>query len=841
MGSFAASKGLAGSTIRIAARMSGVAAQTNRIAARMNHFAARRMPIRGFAAALSLALAAGCGGSGPSADDLEGTVASLTTYCVECHNDVDITADLSLDSASAAHLDANPAVWEAAVRKLRGNLMPPPGSPRPDQDETRAYIAALEAALDARAARAGPEPGRVALHRLNRTEYARAIREMLGLAIDADAILPADVTSAGFDNVADVLRISPTHLDQYIAAARDISIAAVGQSAPEAVRADFRSSLENGSAHVDGLPLGTRGGMLFEYNFPADGEYVFNITVRSPSDTPLRAYPQGWIEYRHKLIMTIDGVRVFEQEIGGEEDSRDIDQNQMPAVIAIYDRFRNVTLPVQAGRHEVGVTWIARNHAEGDYLLEDFRPGLGVPDIPRIRGTEIIGPFNPTGISSPTESRERIFVCEPGSAAEEPACAREILTNLARQAFRRPVDEADLAPLLAFYEQGVEEGGFETGIQKGLMAILASTKFIYRAEPGGVPEGLAPGDSYPISDIELAWRLAFFLWSQGPDDRLIELAGNGTLRDPDVLDAEVTRMLADPRSKSLVTNFAFQWLDVRDLDQITPDPRLFPDFDEDLRYAFEKEMELFLDSILRADESVLELLTADHTFVNDRLARHYGLPDVRTSQFQRVELEDSRRFGLLGKGSVLMVTSYPDRTSPVLRGVWIMEHLLGTPASSPPPGVETNLTAVEGSRPASVRERFEQHRSNPSCNHCHAIIDPLGMPLEKFSAIGEWRVRERDTGVTVDATGRMTTGEAIDGPEDLREVLASDPEQFVQTLTEKLMTFALGRPLEYFDMPTIRAIVDQAEAADYRFEAIVRGIVLSAPFTMRSVPPGEAG
>jgi hypothetical protein len=535
--------------------------------------------------------------------------------------------------------------------------------------------------------------------------------------------------------------------------------------------------------------------------------------------------------------MTIDGSRVFEQEIGGAEDSRDIDQNQMPAVVAIKERFRNIRLPVTAGKHEVGVSWVARTHAEGDYLLEQFVPGLGVPDIPRVAGTEIIGPYNATGAGEFTDSRQRIFICRPEDESEAEPCAQEILSHLARQAFRRPVDDADLEPLLAFYRQGEDEGGFETGIRKGLMAILASTKFIYRAEPDGPPAGLAEGGAYPISDIELAWRLAYFLWSQGPDERLIELADNGRLSDPGVLDAEVTRMLADPRSESLVTNFGFQWLGVRGLEQITPDPRLFPDFDEDLRLAFEKEMQLFLDSILRTDTSVLELLNADYTFVNDRLARHYGIPDVRTDRFQRVELEDSWRFGLLGKGSVLMVTSYPDRTSPVLRGTWIMEHLLGTPPSSPPAGVETNLTAVEGAKPASVRQRFEQHRSNATCNHCHGVIDPLGMPLENFNAIGEFRTRERDSGVPVDPTGQMAgTGRPVRGPDDLREALVADSEQFVQTLTEKLMTFALGRKVEYYDMPTIRSIVDQAEAADYRFDAIVRGIVASPAFGMRTAP-----
>jgi hypothetical protein len=792
-------------------------------------------PALSAALAAALVLQGGC--ERAPEERLAASLESLTGYCTECHNDTDLTADLTLESVTLEQFAAHPETWEAVVRKLRGDLMPPPGSPRPAQDDIREAVAVLEDALDAEASAQGPKPGNVAPHRLNRTEYARAVHELLALDIDASHMLPPDVTSDGFDNVADVLRVSPTHLDQYIAAARDISLAAVGQEHPDPVRVDFRSTLENGSIHVDGLPLGTRGGMIFHYDFPADGEYVFNVTVKSPPDTPLRAYPVGWIEYRHKLILTIDGARVFERELGGEEDSRAIDQQQMPVVIDIYERFREIHLPVTAGRHEVGVTWVARSMAEGDYLLEDFVPGQGVPDIPRIRATEIIGPYNPTGIAGSTPSRDRIFICRPETEASAGDCAERILANLARQAFRRPVDASDLEPLLAFYARGVEEGGFETGIQKGLMAILASTKFLYRTDGGDAPPGLAPGSTYPIGDNELASRLAFFLWSEGPDEELIRLAETGQLGEPAVLETQVTRLLADPRSRSLVTNFAFQWLDVRGLDSITPDPRLYPDFDEDLRVAFVKEMELFVDSILREDRSVLDLLTADYTFVNDRLARHYGITDVRTDRFQRVELSDSRRFGLLGKGSVLMVTSYPDRTSPVVRGVWIMEHLLGTPPSSPPPGVETNLTAVEGARPASVRERLEMHRSVSSCNHCHGVIDPYGQPLETFSVLGEWRTHERDTGVAVDPVITMAgSGRMLAGPEDLRAALMANPDQFVQTLTEKLMTFALGRKVEYYDMPAVRHIVDEAEAAEYRFEAIVRGIVASDAFRMRTVP-----
>lgn len=799
---------------------------------------------RGFMACVVMSGAtalAGCGQSRTEAlqSSLDGVV---ERYCTDCHNDTDFTAGLSLESVTAEHVQQDPETWEKVVRKLRGDLMPPPGGPAPAREDRARLVGLLEASLDARARRSGPEPGRVPIHRLNRTEYARSVKELLGMDIDAQALLPADVSSDGFDNVADVLRVSPTHIDQYLSAARDISIRAVGAAHPQAERADYRSDLENGTEHVDGLPLGTRGGMSIEHDFPADGEYVFNINVGSKTGTNLRAYPQGWIEYRHRLIMTIDGERVFEGDLGGEEDSKAIDQHQTPAVEEIKNRFRNIRLKVPAGRHEIGVTFVARTHAESDYLLESLVPGEGVPDIPRIHGTEIIGPYDATGISDSTESRKRIFICRPETQADEQPCAKRILANLARRAFRRPVTDGDLEPLMQFYRYGAKSGGFEKGIQKGLMAILASTKFLYRAEPDP-PENAAPGSAYPISDIELAWRLAFFLWSEGPDDELLDVAAAGKLGNEDVLDAQVTRMLADPRAKSLVTNFAFQWLDVRKLDQIDPDVRLYPNFDEDLRAAFRREMELFLESVLLSDKSVLDLLDAKYTFVNERLARHYGIPSVRGDQFRRVELKDSHRFGLLGKGSVLLVTSYPDRTSPVLRGVWIMDHLLGTPPSSPPPSVNTNLTAVEGEKPRSVRERLALHRTNPSCNHCHGVIDPYGNPLENLDVLGEWRTRERDSGVSVDPTGVIAGGgPKLTGVDDLRRALLAEPDQFVQALTEKLMTFALGRGVEYYDMPTVRAIVRRAADNGYRFESIVRGIVHSVPFQMRAVPrPDEAG
>ena len=602
----------------------------------------------------------------------------------------------------------------------------------------------------------------------------------------------------------------------------------------------YTTDVENHTRHVDGLPLGTRDGVVVEHYFPADGEYVFSIDVNAEPGAELRAYPQGWLEFEHRAILTIDASPVFENRLGGEAELRSVDQDQISAVNAIRSRFHDIRLPVSAGYHQIGAAFLARSFAESDYLLESFIPGEGIPDVPRILGLEIVGPYGASGISGPTRSRERIFICYPETAEQERPCAERILTRLARLAFRRPVTDADMASVLGFYESGSETDGFEGGIQMGLLAILSSTNFLYRIEPGGPPEGLAPGDSYAISDLELAWRLAFFLWSTGPDERLLALAENGRLGDRQVYANEIERMLGDPRSISLVTNFGFQWLGVPIMDTIDPDPRLYPNFDEDLRRAFRREIELFLDSVLRdAESSVVDLLAAPYTFVNERLARHYGIPGVRGDRFRRVELDDPNRWGLLGKGNVLMVTSYPDRTSPVLRGAWIMDSLLGTPPASPPPGVETNLTPVPGDVPKSVRQRLELHRSEPSCNHCHGVIDPLGQALDNYNAIGEWRRIERDSGVAVDPSGELAGGGEVRSPIDLRNALTEDPGQFVQALTGKLVTYALGRRIEYYDMPAVRRIVRDAAASGYSFAAIVRGIAESAPFRMRSVPERE--
>ena len=792
------------------------------------------------AALAGFALAACSPTEPPPLERVADNIGLTQQYCTDCHNDAEFAGNLSFEGAAAHEVAADPAKWETVVRKLRGSLMPPPGEPRPPADRIDALVVSLEDHLDALAAERGPTPGNVALHRLNRTEYAAAVEQLLGLRIDARSMLPGDIASDGFDNVAEVLRVSPTHIEQYVAAARDISIMAVGEPAPAPLRSAYRSARENKTTHVDGLPLGTRGGLVFEHNFPSDGEYVFNVTVSSVQGSELRGYPYGWLEYEHRLIVVVDGAKVFEDTIGGPEDSKALDQGQIAEVDRIRARFQNIRIPIQAGVRSVGATFVARSRAEGDYLLEALVPGEGVPDVPRIFGMEVIGPYEPKGINGMTESRSRIFSCYPDAASEEASCAEAILTDLAGRAYRRPVGVAEVAPLLEFYRDGHAEGGFETGIQKALMAILASTRFLYRAEPGEQSQDLAPGAARPISDLELAWRLSFFLWSQGPDDELLALAEARELGEPQVYRAQVERMLVDPRSERLVTNFAFQWLGVRRIDSLDPDPRLYPTFDEDLRNAFRTEMRLFLDSILRnPDASVLDLINAGHTFVNERLARHYGLPDVRGDRFRRVELDDSARFGLFGKGSVLMVTSYPDRTSPVLRGAWIMEQMLAAPPNPPPPEVETDLAPVVGDIPRSVRERLALHREVPSCNQCHGVIDPLGQALENFDAVGEWRLRERDSGVPVDTTGELAGGGAIAGPADLRAALTSEPGLFVQALTEKLMVYALGRGLEYYDMPVVRAIVDRAAEDGYRFGTIVLGVAESVPFRMRGLPPDE--
>jgi mono/diheme cytochrome c family protein len=768
--------------------------------------------------------------------------ALLDQYCVTCHNQRLKTANITFDMMDLAELPSHADVWEKVVRKLRGGMMPPPGMPRPPQAAVDGFVSSLVRSLDAAAA-ANPNPGRVALHRLNRAEYAAAIEELLAMRIDPGAFLPQDDEADGFDNVASVLKVSPSFLDQYISAARVVTTRAIGNPSPRPGSATYRPARgTDQGAHVDGLPLGTRGGLLAEHLFPADGEYKLNIAGLAGA-----GYVRG-MEYRHTLVATIDGARIFAAQIGGEEDLKAIDQQQAVAVAAINGRFQNIPIKVTAGPHKIGVTFIARSFAESDDVLYSFKPGIGEDRIPRIGSVEVVGPFNAAGVSE-TPSRRRIFVCRPSTgpgqvsdaaAPEELACATKIFSTFARRAFRRPVTESDLQAPLAFYRTARQTGDFDTAIRDGLTTILASPKFLFRAErlPGdGV--NVAPGAIYRISDLDLASRLAFFLSGGPPDDELLGVAEKGRLADAKVLDDQVRRLLAGPKSRSLVTNFAFQWLRVRAIDNIDPDANLFPNFDENLRGAFRKEIELFVESILREDRSVLDLLNADYTFVNERLALHYGIPNVRGELFRRVTLADENRWGLLGKGSVLLATSYANRTAPVLRGAWILDNILGTPPAAPPPDVEAFKDNKEGEKARSVREIMEQHRSKPSCNACHGVMDPLGFALENYDAIGEWRSKDRYAGSVIDASGKLVDGTPVNSPADLRKALMKHPEQFAQTMTEKLMTYALGRSVEYYDMPAVRAIVRDAARDNYRFSSMVMGIVRSAPFQMRKASSPE--
>ena len=564
----------------------------------------------------------------------------------------------------------------------------------------------------------------------------------------------------------------------------------------------------NQSFHVEGMPLGTRGGMLVEHFFPADGDYEFSIGGLARA-----RYVEG-LEYRHKLILAVDGVKVFENELGGPEDQAAVDLRQAAAVAEINSRFEDIRVPVTAGPHRVAATFVSRTLAESDAVLEPFIPGGGEVGIIegeesplKVERLEINGPFDATGIGD-TPSRQKIFVCRPGAESEEQACAEEILRRFTRQAFRRPVTDADLAIPLQFYANGRANADFETGIRNALTIVLASPEFLYRVE--SAPEDLAPGSIYALGDFELASRLSFFLWSRLPDEELLALAEQGRLTDPAVLEAQVRRMLADPKAESLVTNFAAQWLDIRGVVGIAPDPDLFPEFNPDLGNAFAKELELFLKSLLLEDRSALDLIDADHTFVNERLALHYGIGSVRGDAFRRVTLADENRWGLFGKGGILMATSYPNRTAPVLRGAWILEAITGTPPAAPPPNVEAFPENEEGVEPKTVRERLEAHRENPTCNACHGVMDPLGFALENFDAIGKWRTKDRDANEPIDSSGQLADGTVVNGPVDLRNALLEQPDQIVQTLTEKLMTYALGRGVEYYDMPAVRKIVREA-------------------------------
>ncbi|MBN1238302.1 MAG: DUF1592 domain-containing protein [Gammaproteobacteria bacterium] len=796
---------------------------------------------------IAIALAAGAAAAaaglawraGLFANEGEQQWAMIETYCVDCHNSLDFAGDVSFEGLTPEQVARHAETFETAVTKLRGRLMPPPGGPQPEQAQVDAFIGWLEKTLDGNPQI--PRAGHVPVQRLSRTEYAAAVEDLLGIEIDPEQHLPTDIEVDGFTKIAAALSVSPAFLEQYIATARTVARLAVGEPVPKMSSAYFPPPVGDQDGYTDGLPLGTRGGTSFEHIFPADGEYRITIT-----DLDVGLYPRA-LETEHTVVVLVDREEVFRGRLGGPEDLALVDRGGAPARAELMERFKDIPVKVQAGAHEVVVTFIERARAATDGPIYGFQPYggfsfTGEMRVPRVvGGIEIKGPFDAYGLSR-TESRSRIFICEPETESEERPCAERIAANLARRAFRRPVGQGDVDRLMPFYEAGREgPGGFDEGIEHLVTAVLASPDFLYRAVVP--PKGTEEGGLYALDDLELASRLSFFLWSQGPDDQLLELAAAGKLGDEEILEAEVRRMLADPRAGTLVTNFALNWLNLDDLDEVVPDDRLFPNFDEELRQDFATEIELFLRSVLLEDRNVQELLTADHTFLNERLARHYGISSVSGSQFRRVTLADETRHGLLGKGAVLLRTSYGDRTSPVLRGAWVLEKLMGTPPAPPPPNVETDLSTPEGERPTTIRARLEQHRESSTCNGCHGVIDPYGLALENFTVVGEWRDFDRDADAPIDASTTLPGGLPVEGPVELRQALLRRPDQFVQAMTQKLMMYALGRELEFFDMPQVREIVRSAADEDYRFSAIVSGIAASDAFRMQTLPEArdEAG
>jgi hypothetical protein len=759
--------------------------------------------------------------------------AMLATYCFTCHNERAKIGGLALDGLNLQNPAENAQIWEKALRKLRGRLMPPPGNPQPPQKDIDSFTTWMETSLDANPK--GPKAAFVPIHRMNRTEYAASVKALVGVDVNEKDVLPQDIQVGGFDNNAAALGISPAFLEQYVAAARRIAKTAVGN--PLRLNSVTYNVAATQQSDVP-LPPGTRGGMRFKHQFPADGEY--RITVL---DLGLGLYT-GVVENESTLVIMIDGKVVFRKPVGGFEDQTLVDKKGAVGRSEIMSRFAKIPVQLGAGVHDIAVAFVDRSHVESDENvgagfrgLGDLGFGAATNRMPRLgNGIEISGPYNTTGVSK-TTSRDLILVCDPKTVGE-PACARKIAENLASRAFRRPVSADDVNRLMPFYELGRENNGsFDLGIEQVVMAVLASPEFLYRAIRSGETERT-------LSDLELASRLSFMLWNTGPDDELLKLAAAGGLTkagapsSPSILDKQVSRMMADPKASSLVNSFAVKWLNIADLDAVKPDPAIFPesDFNEQLRRYFATEARQFLSSILLEDRSVLDLLNADYTFLNQRLAVHYGISGVYGPQFRRVTLSAKERWGLLGKGAVLLSTSYGDRTSPVLRGAWVLEKLMGTPPSPPPPNVTTNLDQKAGEKPKTVRARLEQHREQRVCMQCHGVIDPSGFPLESFDAIGRWRTTDRQAeNAAIDTRSVLPNGIAVVGPVEFRSQLASRPSVFAEALTEKLMTYALNRELEYFDMPQVRAVVRAAAKDNYKFSSIVRGIVNTEAFRKQGV------
>jgi hypothetical protein len=745
--------------------------------------------------------------------------ALINRYCVGCHNDKLKTAGLVLNTVSVEHVDQNPEVWEKVVRKLRARYMPPYGLPRPDERTYDSLVSYLDTSLDAAAA-ANPNPGRTdTFHRLNRTEYQNAIRDLLAIEVDVASLLPSDDSSYGFDNIT-AGELSPTLLERYLAAAQKISRLAMGSPVRSPVGDTIVLPADlTQEEHFDDLPFGTRGGTVVHYTFPLDAEYRIQLRLSRDRNEQVEGLTEP-----HQLELTLDGERIqlFTVTPPPNGESHDL-----------VDKNLYVRIPVKAGSHALGVAFLKKPSVLLETKRQPYEAHFNLDRHPRIQpalySISIIGPYDASGAGD-TPSRHRILVCSPASQADEESCAKRIVSTLARRAYRRPVTDADIHALLKFYKEGRAAGGFESGVQRALQAVLISPEFLFRIEQD--PANIPPNTPYHLTDLEVASRLSFFLWSSIPDDELLNLAAEGKLTDPAVLQKQVKRMLADPRSEALVTSFADQWLYLRNLASIIPDPRLFPDFDDNLRQAMRRETELFFQSIIREDRNVLDLLRANYTFLNERLAKHYGIPNVYGSQFRRVVFgENSVRGGLLGQGSILTVTSYPDRTSPVIRGKWILTNMVGSPPPPPPPNVPPLKDNGSAGKVLTMRERMAEHRANQPCAGCHKLMDPVGFSLENFDAVGRWRTK--DEGTPVDASGNLPDGIQFTAASGLRQALLSRPELFVTTMTEKLLTYALGRGPQYYDAAAVRKIVRDASSNDDRFSSLILGIVKSTPFEMR--------
>ena len=763
----------------------------------------------------------------PGAMSVEARETFVNEHCAYCHDESLRTGGFSFEDVDLAHPDQNAEQIEKVILKLRTGMMPPAGAPRPNPDTVNAFTLALEAEID-RVAAADPNPGTPYLHRLNRTEYANAILDLLALEIDSESLLPADTRSQGFDNISEVLSVSPTLMEAYVRAAGKIGRLAVGDPGMSPIEETYRIGTNFSQIrHVEGTPFGTRGGIVRTHNFPADGEYIFRMLLVFTRNTFLF----GSTMYAEQLEVAVNGERVA---------LFDID----PLMTAGENDLRTPPIKVKAGPQTISASFV--NLADGPIedpiwrpersLADDFSGQVeGLTNPPHLRDLTIMGPFNATGVSE-SPSRRKIFTCLPANASEEGPCATEIITTLARQAFRRPLTAENVEELMSAYQEGADQGDFDTGIRMALQFIIANPEFVFRVER--TPVDAVPGDNYRISDPELASRLAFFLWSTIPDDELNTLAGQGQLKDPTVLEQQVRRMLADPRSEALAKNFAGQWLHLRNLEQLLPDVYLFADADQNLFESMRRETELLFDTVVRENRNIVDLLTADYTFVNERLAKHYEIPNILGNRFRRVTIQDENRFGLLGQGSILSVTSFSNRTSPVVRGKWILEQVLGVTAPIPPPNVplleENNLG--KGGKPLrlrSVRERMEQHRAVEPCASCHKIMDPMGLALENFDAVGAWRAY--DGGFPVDPSGELVDGTKVTSPADLRRALLKYSDAYVRNFIVKLVTYALGREFTYVDMPVVREIERQAARNDNRFTSIVLGIVNSMPFQMRKL------